>query len=74
MQVNRSELLALRHRYRCAYTSYLTCVKALSDVALNASRPSPELIDNEASSLKEVTEARKALLRAILTQIETGAL
>ena len=74
MQINRNELLALRHRYRSAYTSYLSCVQALSDVALHASRPSRELIANEASSLKEVTEARKALLRAILTEIETGAL
>jgi hypothetical protein len=63
-------LLQLRHRYRRAYTSYLSCVKALSDVAVKATRPSQELLDSEASSLREMNEAREALLSAIFEQID----
>jgi len=72
MPSTRATLLELRNRYRRAYTSYLSCVKALSDVALNATRPSQQLIDSEARSLEEMNEAREALLRAIFEQIETG--
>jgi len=41
-------------------------------VALNGTRPSQQLIDSEARALKEMNEAREALLRAIFEQIETG--
>jgi hypothetical protein len=73
MPTNRAALLELRHRYRRAYTSYLGCVTALSDVALKATRPSQELLDNEARSLQEMNEAREALLNAIFEQIDSGS-
>jgi hypothetical protein len=65
-------VLALRHRYRQAYTAYLSCVIALSDVALDGTKLTQDLIDNEARSLKEMNEAREALLAAIFAQIEAG--
>jgi hypothetical protein len=48
----------------------LSCVKALSDVAIKATRPSRELLDSEARSLREMNEAREALLSAIFEQID----
>ena len=73
MPADKTTLLELRHRYRRAYTSYLSCVKALSDVALKATKPSPDLLASETRSLREMNEAREALLSAIFEQIESGS-
>jgi len=45
----------------------------LSDVAAGVTKPSQELLDLEASCLKEMNDAREALLAAIFEQIETGS-
>ena len=59
------ELRELRHRYKAAYTSYMTCVQALSDASHAGALPSPELLQLEAKSLDELTQCRQALLDAL---------
>jgi hypothetical protein len=53
------------HRYRATYTTYLTCVHALSDACENGLRPQPELMAEEQASFEELKSARKALLATV---------
>ena len=59
------ELRELRHRYKAAYTTYLSCVQALSDASQNGVSPSAEVLGQEERSLRELTFARQALLDAL---------
>lgn len=55
-------------RYKAAYTAYMGCVRALSDVVARGERPSRVLLDAEAKALRELTEARGAFLKALMEQ------
>ena len=52
-------------RYNAAYTAYQSCVLALNDAAMSGKPPSKTLLENEARSLRELTEARGKLLAAM---------
>src|SRR6187549_302159 len=56
----------LRHRYNVAYTAYQSCVIALNEAALSGKKPAPELQEAEAKSLRELTEARRVQLAAMV--------
>ena len=55
-------------RYNAAYTAYQSCVLALNEAATSGNAPTPELLKNEAASLRELTEARANLLTALAEQ------
>jgi hypothetical protein len=59
------ELRELRHRYKAAYTNYMSCVQALSDASQDGVWPSAEALDNEERALQELNSARQALLGAL---------
>jgi hypothetical protein len=56
------ELSELRHKYKMAYTAYLTCVQALSEASHNGVWPSAEVLKQEETALNELKSARQALL------------
>jgi hypothetical protein len=58
-------LRELRHQYKAAYTSYMHCVQALSDASHLGVWPTPEVLELEEQSLKELTDCRQALLDAL---------
>ena len=60
-----NELRELRHRYKAAYTIYLTCVQALSDASQEGRWPSAETLQAEEKALNELTLTRRALLAAL---------
>ena len=59
------ELRDLRHRYKTAYTSYMHCVKALSDASQNGVWPPAEVLRLEEQALNDLTFLRQALLDAL---------
>jgi hypothetical protein len=59
------ELRELRHRYKAAYTTYLSCVQALSAASQNGVWPSTEVLGQEERSLQELVFVRQALLDAL---------
>ena len=63
--MTETRLRELRHRYNAAYTAYQSCVIALNEAALSGQPPSPELLKSEASALRDLNEARAALLAAM---------
>jgi hypothetical protein len=60
------ELRVLRHKYRTAYTAYMSCVHALSDAGENGDRPPNDLLEAEAEALSALMAARGSFLAAIL--------
>jgi hypothetical protein len=64
--------LEARLRYKAAYTAYMSCVRALSEVVARGERPSQALLDNEAKSLRELTEARGAFLKKLFEHSRKG--
>lgn len=63
--ISNAALRELRLRYNAAYAAYQSCVMALNEAVMAGVKPSPELLGNEANSLRELTEARSNLLRAL---------
>ena len=61
-RMTQDKLRELRLKYNAAYTAYQSCVLALNEAAMAGTKPSPELLENEAKALRELTEARRALL------------
>jgi hypothetical protein len=59
------ELRELRHKYKAAYTAYLSCVQILSDASQNGVWPSAEVLGNEERAIQELNFARRALLDAL---------
>jgi hypothetical protein len=55
----------LRMKYKTAYEAYRSCVSALVQAGKDGDNASDELLQNEAKALRELTEARAALLAAI---------
>jgi len=56
------ELGELRHRYKEAYTNYMSCVRALSEASLRGVWPTAEIRDKEQKAYNELAFARQALL------------
>jgi hypothetical protein len=61
------ELRELRHKYKEAYTTYLTCVQTLSDASQKGVWPAPEALGKEERAYTEMGFARQALLDALYT-------
>ena len=59
------ELRELRHKYKAAYTSYMHCVKAISDASQEGVWPAAPVLALEEQSLNELTVVRRALLDAL---------
>jgi len=59
------ELRELRHRYKAAYTIYLTCVQTLSDASQEGTWPAEAILQAEERALNELTLTRRALLAAL---------
>ena len=55
----------LRHKYKVAYTAYMSCVHALSDAGLRGEVPGKEILERERRAFDDIAETRKALLRAL---------
>ena len=56
------ELSELRHKYKMAYTAYLTCVQALSEASHHGVWPTPDVLKQEETALNELKFTRQALL------------
>ena len=56
------ELRELRHKYKAAYTSYMSCVQALSDASQAGVMPAEDVLDLEEKAFNELTTLRQALL------------
>ena len=59
------ELRELRHRFKEAYTTYMTCVQALSDASRDGVWPLPEVLAREERAHNELSFLRQALLDAL---------
>ena len=59
------ELQELRHKYKAAYTVYLSCVQVLSDASQHGVWPSPEVLGKEERAMQELNFQRQALLDAL---------
>ena len=59
------EIRDLRHKYKAAYTTYLSCVQALSDASQRGAWPAPEVLGNEERAFNELSFLRQALLDAL---------
>ena len=56
------ELRELRHRYKEAYTKYMSCVQALSDASQKGEWPPAETRLMEEQAFQELAELRQSLL------------
>jgi hypothetical protein len=63
--ITEAELRDLRLRYNAAYAAYQSCVMALNEAILSGATPTDQLLENEAKALRELTESRANLLRAL---------
>ena len=59
------EIRDLRHKYKAAYTTYLSCVQALSDASQRGTWPAPDVLGNEERVFNELSLLRQALLDAL---------
>ena len=59
------ELRVLLHKYKTAYTAYMSCVHALSEATLKEEWPLSELLGKEERALQELTSGRQSLLDAL---------
>ncbi len=66
------ELRQLRHRYKEAYTAYMTCVQALSDASQQGVRPEDNAKQNEQKVFNELAFARMLLLDALAERRPPG--
>lgn len=64
-RISEAALRDLRQRYNAAYTAYQSCVRALTEASASGVAPSAELLAKEAKALRQLTEARAALLEAM---------
>ncbi len=62
MPISDAALRELRQRYNTAYTAYQSCVIALNQALMSGQPPPKSLLDNEATALRELTDARGNLL------------
>jgi hypothetical protein len=52
MPVDQAVLRTLRMKYKTAYESYQSCVRALTKAGQGGDKPSPELLAKEAGALR----------------------
>ena len=64
-KITDAALRELRLKYNAAYAAYQSCVMALNEAVISGKKPKPELLQNEAAALRELTDARGKLLRAL---------
>jgi len=64
-RLSEASLRELRQRYNAAYTAYQSCVRALTEASASGVAPSADLLTNEGNALRQLTEARAALLAAM---------
>ncbi len=59
------ELRELRHKYKEAYTTYLTCVQAVSTASQSGLWLAPDVAEREEKAFNELSFLRQALLDAM---------
>lgn len=59
------ELQDLRHKYKEAYTTYLSCVQAVSDAAQQGKWLQPDVLGKEERTFKDLSFSRQALMDAL---------
>ena len=59
------ELHEIRHKYKAAYTTYMTCVQALSEASQKGEWPPGDVLTSEESAFSELAFLRQALLDAL---------
>jgi hypothetical protein len=59
------KLRELRHKFKEAYTTYMSSVQALSDASRDGVWPSPEVLEREERAYNELSFLRQALLNAL---------
>jgi hypothetical protein len=69
---SEADIRELRLRYNAAYSAYQSCLIALNEVAATGQAPSKDLLENEAKALRELNDARGALLAAISAEVKKG--
>ena len=62
---SEADLRELRLRYNAAYSAYQSCLIALNEAAMSGQAAAKALLENEASALRELTEARGNLIAAM---------
>jgi hypothetical protein len=66
------ELRTLRHNYKVAYTSYLSCVQKLSDASQKGECPPDAVLIGEEEALNNLNGSRRALLNALCRHHSIG--
>jgi hypothetical protein len=66
------ELRDLRHKYKEAYTTYMSSVQALSDASQNGVWPEDAALGKEERAFNELTLMRQALLDALQAHTKKG--
>ena len=66
-----NELRAARHRYKAAYTNYMTFVTALSDACEKGIWPAPDVLGAEERALNELTLIRQVVLDILYAHAKT---
>ena len=69
---SEADLRALRLRYNAAYSAYQSCVIAINEAAMSGQPASKQLLDNVAQALRDLNEARGALLAAMALVTKRG--
>lgn len=59
------ELRELRHRYKSAYTQYMSCVQALSDASTRGEWPPTDMVQREHATFAELAFVRHELLQKL---------
>ena len=67
------ELHELRHKYKAAYTAYLSCVQLLSDASQKGVWPPAEALGKEERAIQELNSLRHALLDALYAHSKEGS-
>jgi signal transduction histidine kinase len=63
--VSDRERFTLKQKYKIAHDAYQSCVRALTQAVMNGDKPSADLLEKEANTLRQLTEARGGLLAAM---------
>ena len=66
------ELRELRHRFKEAYTTYMSCVQALSDASQAGVWPAPDVLGKEERAFNELAFLRQALMDALYAHTAKG--
>ena len=67
------ELRELRHRYKEAYTRYMSSVQAVSDASQSGEWPTDETLKAEVAAFDDLSKARELLFRALFAHSKIKA-